>query len=440
MGWTDGLYAVHPTAAAVDDVPAVNSVADIPGGLDYLLVAVPAPRVPALVAEAAAAGTGFVHVITGGFGEMGAEGAQLQAELAQAVHDSDTRLIGPNCLGVFAPGGRQTFTLNPPREQGTISVISQSGGLSGDLVTVGTHRGLRFSKLASVGNAIDVSVGELVRWLVQDPQTAVIGLYRRAPGTVSRSCRRCGRLDGHKPLVILRGGSSEQGSTAVASHTGSMTGGPAVWAAAAAATGVTMVDTLDDLLACLHYLDNHRQMSPAQHADGVLVVGAGGGASVLATDACDRAGLTLVPLREDLRERLRAMGHGAGTSVANPIELPIGPASGRTLLTDVLDKILDGDGQPYRDVLIHVNVAAYYSYGTGGLRPLLDLSAHFRRTLPAWTVRLRDPQHRCRPGRRRRDVTDFVREHKLCVYRTLGEAATAIGSAQEFDRRRLARG
>ena len=234
VGWTDGLYALHPTAAAVDGVPAVNAVANIPGGLDYLLVAVPAPKVPALVAEAAAAGTCFVHVITGGFGEMGEQGARLQDELAQAVRGTGTRLIGPNCLGVFSPGGRQTFTLNPPREPGSISVISQSGGLSGDLVTVGTHRGLRFNKLASVGNAIDVSLGELVGWLVQDADTAVIGLYLEGTRDGAELLRAMRKADGHTPVVILRGGSSEQGSTAVASHTGSMTGGPAVWAAAAA--------------------------------------------------------------------------------------------------------------------------------------------------------------------------------------------------------------
>ena len=105
--------------------------------------------------------------------------------------------------------------------------------------------------------------------------------------------------------------------------------------------------------------------------------GPGGGASVLATDACDRAGLVLAPTTPAVRDELEAMGLGAGTSVANPLEIPFGPAAPVDALRSVLGPVLAR--QSYPDVLVHVNVAAYYGYGTEGLRPLVaqlaDLAA-----------------------------------------------------------------
>ena len=100
----------------------------------------------------------------------------------------------------------------------------------------------------------------------------------------------------------------------------------------------------------------------------VLVVGPGGGASVLATDACDRAGLVLAPTTPAVRAELEAIGLGAGTSVANPLEIPFGPAAPVDALRSVLGPVLARESFP--DVLVHVNVAAYYGYGTEGMRPL----------------------------------------------------------------------
>ncbi|MFC5950428.1 acetate--CoA ligase family protein [Pseudonocardia lutea] len=437
MGWTDGLYALHPSAAEVDGVPAVAGPADVPGGLDYLVVAVPARAVPEVVAAAAAAGTAFVHVITGGFAEMGAEGAELQQRVADAVRGTGTRLIGPNCLGVFAPAGRQTFTLGAPKEGGSVAVVSQSGGLSGDLVTVGSRRGVRFGKVVSIGNAIDVTQAELLGWLVDDPETEVVGLYVEGTKDGRDLLAALRRADGHKPVVALRGGSSVQGSAAVASHTGSMAGATQVWEAVAEATGLTLVETLEDLVAGLGYLQHHRHHVPAPGAEGVLVIGLGGGASVLATDACDRAGLTLTPLRDGLRETLRDNGFGAGTSVANPLEVPVGPASPTGIVGNALAPILAADGQPYLDLLVHVNVASYYSYGTAGLAPLVaelqDLVARRYPVRLAVVTRNADVA----AGEDADLLRRFVTDTGIRVHPSFDEAARAIAAAQRFDARRV---
>src|SRR5262249_4283833 len=100
----------------------------------------------------------------------------------------------------------------------------------------------------------------------------------------------------------------------------------------------------------------------------VLVVGVGGGASVLAADACDRAGLRVAPVPAAARLALHTLGYGAGTSVANPIEIGVGPVAPVDVFDPVLDAVLAE--YPYPDVLLHVNVQAYYSYGTAGAASL----------------------------------------------------------------------
>ena len=176
----------------------------------------------------------FAHVISGGFGESGPDGEQLEHGLLTAARNAGLRLLGPNCLGVFAPKGRQTFQLGAPTEVGTVSVISQSGGLAGDIVKAGDRRGLRFSKLVTVGNAIDVGPAELLEYLVDDTDTEVIGLYLEGTGAGTRLVDALRGAAGHKPVVVLAAGSTAQGSAAVASHTGAMTGERRSWEAVAA--------------------------------------------------------------------------------------------------------------------------------------------------------------------------------------------------------------
>jgi len=439
LGWTDGLYALHPRAAEIDGVPAVPTLDAVPGGsgVDYLLAAVPVDACIELVAQEGAH-AGIVHVITSGFGEVGPDGTAREDRLLAAARTAGVRVLGPNCIGIYAPEGRQTFQLGVPRAAGRVSVASQSGGLSGDLVRVGARRGLRFSKVASIGNGIDVGPGELVEYLVDDPDTAVIGLYLEATRDGERLVRAFRRARGVKPVTALVGGRSRQGRAAATSHTGALVGDDRLWDALAATTGVTLVRTLEELLATLVLLQDHAD-SPAPGDPDVLVIGVGGVASVLATDACDRAGLEVARVRDDLVEQLRGLGHGAGTSVVNPLEIGIGPASGPDVVNGVLDVVLPA--QPYPDVLVHVNVQAYYGYGTGGVAPLIELipllagsRTHGARL--ALVARNLDVA----PGGDLEAVLTAAADAGLPLMRTLDEAAVAIAAAKRHARNRFRAG
>ena len=325
-----------------------------------------------------------------------------------------------------------------------MSVVSQSGGLAGDIVKVGAARGLQFSKVLSIGNAVDVTPGEIVEHLVADDATKVVGAYVEGGSDGERlvDAFRAAR-DAGKPVVVLTGGLSEQGSAAAVSHTGALTGDRRVWNAIARATGCAVVERLEDFLGALVFAQRYAD-HPASGADDVLVVGVGGGASVLATDACDRAGLWLAPVPDGARGALRALGYGAGTSVANPIEIGVGPAAPVDVFGPVLDAVLAE--RAYADVLLHVNVQAYYSYGTAdlpeGTRRSEPLEALLRSVGAAFDGG-RYPASRVVMVTRNLDVapgadTDAVLGTAAAVgiptYRTFDEAAVAIATGKQFSR------
>ncbi|HUP73273.1 MAG TPA: acetate--CoA ligase family protein [Acidimicrobiales bacterium] len=429
VGRTDDVWAVHPTATEIDGVPAVASVSMVPGGADYLLIAVPAATCASVIREAAPH-VGIAHVVSGGFAEVGPDGSSLEDELRRAARASGVRVLGPNCMGVYAPAGRQAFQLNVSRNAGSVTVLSQSGGLAGDVVQLGAAMGLRFHAVVSMGNCVDVTPGELLGAVAQQPETGVVGLYlegSRDGATIVAALRA---LRGRLPMVAMVGGLSVQGRGAVASHTGSLAGDRRVWDAISRETGVTVVDDLERFLAMLLCFQRYRRHPANGNAD-TLIVGVGGGASVLATDACDAAGLHVRRLDDDLIAHLRSLGYGVGTSVVNPIEIGVGPAAPTDAYTRVLDPILERDHFP--DVLLHVNVQAYYSYGTGGIEPLLQL--------------LRDTAERAAPtsrlviALRNADVAPcadrdaaFATAHEvgLPAYRTFGEAAHALAAIKRF--------
>jgi acyl-CoA synthetase (NDP forming) len=440
MGWHEHLAAVHPSATLIDGVPAYPSLHDVPHPVDYVIAAVPAAACADLVRDAAGVAR-FVQVISGGFSEIVSEidsevdsqsGRDLERALLDVARNSGVRVLGPNCMGVFCPAGRQTFQLDVPRAAGPVSVVSQSGGLAGDIVKAGAARGIEFSKLVTVGNAIDVTPGELCEWLVEDPDTGLLGLYLEDPRDGARLTRALDRArDLGKAAVVLVGGLSGQGGRAVASHTGSLAGDAKVWRAVSKRTNCSIVATLEEPLGALAYLQRYQAMPPAESA-ATIVVGMGGGASVLTTDACDRAGLQLDAVDDRARTVLRDMGYGAGTSVANPIEIPFGPAAPIDAFYRVLQPILDV--QPYRDVLVHVNVQAFFSYAADGgekLVGLADAIAGLR--FPGVRVALVIRNLEVAPPALAGELLDRCRELGVQAFRTAAEAAVAIAAAQRAD-------
>lgn len=319
FGYSGRIYPVHPQADSIEGLQAVASLAELPSPVDYAFMALPASSVPGALAS----GSGkvrFAQVISSGFGEI-PNGEELEREAVDAARRGNIRLLGPNCLGTHSPRGNLTFIEDAPQQSGSVAIISQSGGLSVDFLRLGERRGIGFSGVVSIGNGADVSAAELLTHFLQDPETAVIGLYleslTQAAGVVD--VLRAARHD--KPVVLLAGGRTDGGARAALSHTGSLSSNHRLWPALAKQARMILVDSLAELLDALFAFQLGDKASRFSHSD-VVLFGNGGGTSVLATDALERAGLTVPRLPDETLEALGRLGLPPGTSLANPLDAP----------------------------------------------------------------------------------------------------------------------
>lgn len=352
-GFSGRVVPVHPTAESIEGLPAVSSLAAVDGQVDYAFVALPAAR----VADALAAGAGkvsFAQVVSSGFGET-EEGAELERELQRVTARSGIRLLGPNCLGTHSSAGGLSFVPDAPLTPGGVAVVSQSGGLSVDILRQGAAAGVDFHSVVSIGNAADLTAADLVRAHLADPEVRVIGLYLEslsAAGQVIDVLRAAGTAT---PVVILAGGRTPDGSRAATSHTGALAGNHRLWEAVARQPGVVLVDSLTDFVSVLSALDA-LDLDLLPGPDGVVLFGNGGGASVLAADALQRRGLSTPRLPDAAIAELTALGLPPGNGLNNPIDAPAGTlaVAGGAVAGTILSAVL-GHCRPAA-IITHLNV------------------------------------------------------------------------------------
>jgi acyl-CoA synthetase (NDP forming) len=376
FGFAGEIYPIHPQASEVEGLTAYPSLGETPKPVDYAYVAIGANRIPDALA-AAAGNCRIAQVISSGFGEVD-DGRELEAELIAKARIGGVRVLGPNCLGTYSPRGGLTFPSAAPKEVGEIGVVSQSGGLSTDIIKRGQWRGLRFSGLVTIGNSADVQPHELVEYYLDDPQTKAIGVYMEDVKNGRAFFELMKSAKATKPVVILKGGRSSQGRLAAASHTGALAGDDNAWHALAAQTPVLLVSTVDEFIDVLLMLQ-HLQLRPTRPTKAITLFGNGGGSSVLGTDAFAAAGLDVSPFQDDARLPLEALKLPPGTSVANPIDTPVrtlqekdGWVAGEIL--DIVYRFANTDA-----VAMHLNLAAFVGRGT--VDPIDNLFSVIEQTL-----------------------------------------------------------
>jgi acyl-CoA synthetase (NDP forming)/GNAT superfamily N-acetyltransferase len=339
------VHVVHPTLSEVDGVPAVSSFAQLDPPVDLAVIAVPAKDVIDAAREAAAAGIRAAVVLSSGFGEMGAEGAQLQRQLVQVARQHSMRLVGPNCLGVMATDPaislNATFAGSLP-EPGGLAIASQSGGVGIALLDHAREVGLGVSSFVSLGNKADVSGNDLLAAWLDDDRVTAAALYLESFGNARKFARIARRFAEHKPILAVVGGRSESGRRGGASHTA---------AAAAPAVGIDALFTQAGVISCdsLESITSTALLlteQPLPAGSRVGIVGNAGGLGILAADAATAAGLVVPALSPDLRARLS--GATSGTDgVSNPVDLGAAPdppsmltAARAVLESDEVDALL----------------------------------------------------------------------------------------------------
>jgi acyl-CoA synthetase (NDP forming) len=309
-GYAGSIAPINRTRSEVLGAPAYPSLAEAPGDIDHAFIMVPPADVPAACDECFARRVPVVTIFTDGFGETGAAGRKVEDQLVARARAAGTRLIGPNSIGLISTAPATALSVNASLELerlpvGPLAVVSQSGSLIGALLSRGAARGVGFSRLVSVGNEADLSVGELMDLLVDDAQTSAILLFLetlRDAKRIQNAARRA--FDAGKPVIAYKLGRSSAGEALARSHTGALAGDDRAADAFFAACGILRVRNFEALIETAQLAIGQR---PPRGKRVAAMTTTGGGAAVVA-DPLGAAGAELVSPPPALAERIRALG------------------------------------------------------------------------------------------------------------------------------------
>ena len=366
--WCGTLAAVNPSRAAIEGVACYPSVAALPFTPDYVQVVVPREDVARTLQDCVDRAVPLVHVFSAGFGEVGGIGPTLQAELHRVLHGGHTRMIGPNSLGIYSARTGLDFSRGCHFTPGSATFISQSGSLCTDVLALGQARGLNFGKILSVGNCADLDWPDFVRSCREDKDTGVAAFYIESVRDGRALFDELRQLAAVKPVLLLKGGRTEDGARSVVSHTGRLAGSYDGWRVMMRQAGVVELDGIEDMLAALAAFDARTHTPPANNAD-LMVIGSGGGVSVLISDAADAAGLRLASLSGNTLQALGAVLPDAEAlgGIGNPVEIPVDRMFGDLQRMAQLIEVSAAD-PAVGSVLLHVNlIALSNNYDDGGV-------------------------------------------------------------------------
>jgi acyl-CoA synthetase (NDP forming) len=317
IGFDRPLYLVNPKGGEIKGHKIYTSLKDVPGNIDYVIGLVNAQIAPKLVEECAEKGVRAIHFCTAGFSETGEEPRiKLESELAEVARRKGIRILGPNCMGIYCPQSRLSYSPAFPKESGPVGAISQSGGNSIYLVRQAALRGVRFSKVISYGNACDINESDLLEYLANDPDTKIIALYIEGIKDGKRFRRALEKATKEKTVVLLKGGSTEGGARAVAGHTAALAGSQATWDALCKQLRIINVNSIEEMIDVLVTL----MFLPLPRGRNALLFGAGGGASVLIADEFESRGIRIPPIPPEIVAQIQEFTPIAGNILRNPVD------------------------------------------------------------------------------------------------------------------------
>ncbi len=310
-------YAVNPNARQVMGVTSYPSILDIPDAVELAIIVVRSNLVPDVMRQCVQKGVKAAAVISAGFAETDAAGEMLQDEVLQIARQGGIRFVGPNCIG-HADLSTRVSALGVTRmgRSGPMALLSQSGTISAGIMGAAGMRGIGISKFVSTGNEADLHMEDYLEYLANDEKTRIIAAYIEGIREGRRFFRLAREISRKKPIVVIKVGSTSAATRAAKSHTGALAGSDHIFSAFFKQTGVISVQDEEEL--CDVALALLTQPLPRSNRVGILTIG--GGFGVMATEACEREGLTMADLSLQTMSRLDAVlpprwSHG------NPVDM-----------------------------------------------------------------------------------------------------------------------
>jgi acyl-CoA synthetase (NDP forming) len=320
------VYPVNPHEDTVGGKRSYASVRELPEVPDLAVIAVSAQAAVPVARECAEKGIPFIIPIAGGFAETGLEGRKLEEDLRHSIAGTDTRILGPNTMGVFVPGrGLDTFFLpierSPRPESGHIALVSQSGSILAGLYESAEDEGVGLHACVGIGNKVDLDESDFLEHFGEEPECNCIALYLESFAHGRRFMESCRSISLHKPIVAVRVGITPRGAKAATSHTGALaSSSDALVTGVFHQTGVIRVSDEREMLDAAKALANVTRVD----GDRIAIVSSTGGFGVIATDYIESKekgfGMRLAELSEETKARIREKVPSFA-SVNNPIDL-----------------------------------------------------------------------------------------------------------------------
>lgn len=320
------VYPINPHAREILGHRAYPTVLELKDKIDLAVIAVPSNTVPLVMHDCVDKGVKTAVIITSGFSEIG--GNRLELEVKNIAGENNIRVCGPNCLGIYdAHSGVDTLFLPTEKlkrpKQGNIALVSQSGAVGSVILDWVGYEGYGISKFISYGNAIDADESDFIEYLVQDDKTDVICLYLEGTKNGRRLMHVAKEAVKEKPVLIVKAGTSKEGTKAVSSHTGSLAGADEVYNAAFKQSGIIRTHDIETLFDYAQALSKQ----PLPNGRRILIITNGGGFGVLATDEVISRGMQLATLTDKSKKEIAKL-LPPYAKVHNPLDL-IGDADAK---------------------------------------------------------------------------------------------------------------
>jgi acetyltransferase len=314
------VYAVGRKAGVVHGVRIVTSLHEIPDGLDLAVILTPAATVPDLMETCGRKGIRAVVVESGGFGEFSDEGGRLEEQLLKTAEQYHMELVGPNCISVvnqeiglclpFTPISPATARLGPA------SVVSQSGGVSVTYMDMLCTAGVGVNKAVSIGNKAGLDEVDYLNYLLQDAGTRIICLYLESVSDGRELMRLLSSST--KPIIVHKANRSRASQQVAFSHTAALADDDRIVTAAIRQAGAFRSENFRESVATAQGL-----FLPPVQGNDLVIISRSGGHAVIAADAAERYGFRLMPLPDELIERVRSLFRADVIALTNPIDLGV---------------------------------------------------------------------------------------------------------------------
>jgi acyl-CoA synthetase (NDP forming) len=316
-GYKGEIYLVNPKGGTIANRPVYRTVGDIPGKVDLAVVTVPAAAVMELIPQFKAKGITNMLLITSGFSEVGAAGKVLEKQLVETAAQNGIILVGPNTMGICNPHIHLYCTgSHVMPEPGKTAVVAQSGNMGTQLLAFAEQQGIGIRAFCGSGNEAMVTIEDFVDAFEKDDVTQTVMLYVESVKNGRRFLDGCRRVGRKKPIVLMKGGRSEAGNKAAASHTGAMSTDIRIFDAVCKQAGIVKVERSMDLLD----LSAAFSSLPLPKGNRAAIMTLGGGWGVVTADLCSEYHIEVPELSQELNDIINTI-LPPYWSHANPVDI-----------------------------------------------------------------------------------------------------------------------